>query len=119
MNKQQITEIIKEAISKGYMPEKKEPIKNRNLYSPKDGSLTNMYAEDDIYKGYNQAIDSFQLEKLIELAYENIREKIEEYQGESLIIYDGVNHPYIDYKNNMYSVDGFLDEIIANLLNKE
>lgn len=93
-------QIIKEAISKGFIPEKKElPI----LENEGRGTI-NEIREINKVIGRNKAIDSFQLEKIIELAYEKWIEEIRH-----LIIYQ-----ISDDKERKY-----FDELLNNLPNKE
>lgn len=67
----QIQNLISLAIKKGYVPEKKDNF---------DVSMEMTNAKID---GYNQAIDSYNLEKIIELAYEKVGEILKEKEQEA------------------------------------
>ncbi len=70
--KNKIQNLIKLAKEKGYVPKKKKiELIEDDLYASKDPkiSLSGAY-------GFNQAIDSYNLEKIIELAYEEWKKDI-------------------------------------------
>lgn len=68
-----IQKIIEEAKAKGYVPEKNYP----HTYSSENSEIYDAYS-----RGFNACLDSYNLEKIIELAYEKwieeIREKLKE-----------------------------------------
>jgi len=66
-------QIIKEAKELGYIPEKKYA--ETQISSTDYGNMQNALLKQRV-ESYNQAIDSYQLEKIVEFAYEKGREDI-------------------------------------------
>lgn len=117
-------QIIKQAKELGYIPEKK--ISKSQIPDYRDGSVSRACDERDIPKLvyiwqnqltdlYNKAIDSFNLEKIIELAYERVGEeinrKVKEYHKDCLTDMF-INGKFWAYKEMQ-------EYLLSNLSNKE
>jgi len=77
-------QIIKEAKEKGYIPEEK-----------KDTEFSTSVFNQGYGFGFNNCIDSFQLEKIVELAYVKLLQaEIERLKGEKKELLEGVQTVY-------------------------